>query len=292
MEKVKKKIFVLGSTGMLGHQVFDIFNKSLEYDVIDVVYRNKLRAESIICDITNKEKISHLIIENKPDFIINCIGVLINGSKNNAANAIYINSFFPFLLKQVAEKIGAKVIHISTDCVFSGKTGSYKESDYRDADDIYGRSKALGELNYTNHLTLRTSIIGPELKEKGEGLLHWYLNQKGEVSGYVNAIWGGVTTLECAKAIEFAVKFNTSGIVNLTNGTSISKYDLLQLIKEQMPGDETRINSNYSKKIDKSLISERFDFQYKVPSYPIMIKDLINNLVQNKNKYPHYFIAH
>ncbi|WP_373398913.1 sugar nucleotide-binding protein [Algoriphagus halophilus] len=127
------------------------------------------------------------------------------GFSRKSKNSIFINSYFPHWLVSEADKYGGQVIHISTDCVFSGKKGGYIEADFRDADDIYGRGKALGELIGGRHLTLRTSIIGPELKSNGEGLFHWFMNQKGETNGYTKAIWGGVTTFELAKVIKDCV---------------------------------------------------------------------------------------
>jgi dTDP-4-dehydrorhamnose reductase len=288
MEKVKQKVLILGSTGMLGHQVFYLLESSEDFEVIDLVYRSKLRNESIVCDITNKEAVSEVIASHNPDFIINCIGVLIKGSNNNPANAIYINAYFPHFLKQEADKIGCKVIHVSTDCVFSGKKGNYTESDFRDADDTYGRSKALGELDDATHLTIRTSIVGPELKENGEGLLHWFLNQKGEVNGFTKAIWGGVTTVECAKAIEYAMQNDITGLVNLTNGKGISKYDMLHLFASSLAKIDVVVNSVGGKAVDKSLISVRSDFSYTVPSYEEMFQAMADRMKQNKARYKYY----
>lgn len=288
MEKIKKKVLILGSTGMLGHQVFYLLEKKTEFKVIDLVYRSKLRDESIICDITNKEAVAAVIANQQPDYIVNCIGVLIKGSTNNPANAIYINAFFPHFLKQEADKIGCKVIHISTDCVFSGKKGKYKESDFRDADDTYGRSKALGELNDDTHLTIRTSIVGPELKENGEGLLHWFMNQTGEVNGFTKAIWGGVTTLECAKAIAFAIQNSYTGLLNLTNGDGISKYDMLNLFAVSLSKNDLTINCVEGKTVDKSLTSERKDFTYIVPSYSVMFNEMADQMHNNKSRYKYY----
>ncbi|MBY0485819.1 MAG: sugar nucleotide-binding protein, partial [Flavobacteriaceae bacterium] len=158
MEKVK--VLILGSTGMLGHVLFNYLKFNSNFEIYDLVYRTKLREESIICDITNKESVKNIITEIKPDYIINCIGVLIHGSNTNPSNSIYINSFFPHYLVSIARAIDSKLIHISTDCVFSGLKGSYLETDFRDADDVYGRSKALGEINNDKDLTIRTSIVG------------------------------------------------------------------------------------------------------------------------------------
>ena len=126
------------------------------------------------------------------------------------------NSLLPHHLQSISEEIGAKLIHISTDCVFSGKTGSYTESSLRDADDVYGRTKALGEIISNQHLTIRTSIVGPELKINGEGLLHWFLTStEKELNGFSKVFWGGVTTVELAKAIEFAISHDINGVWNL-----------------------------------------------------------------------------
>lgn len=285
MEEVRKKILILGSTGMLGHVFYNTVKKHSNYEVVDLVYRNKLNADSIICDVTDKDKLTAVIKEVQPDIIVNCIGVLIKGSTHNPSNAIYINSFLPHNLLSVAEEIGAKLVHVSTDCVFSGRKGTYVESDFRDADDVYGRSKALGELFGENSLTIRTSIIGPEIKAVGEGLLHWFLNQEGTIKGYTEAYWGGVTTLELSKAILAALDQNVSGLINVTNGEAISKLEMLQLFKEEFKRDALIVEPFEGKKVDKSLKSERIDFNYKVPSYPVMFKEMHDAMQSNKTLY-------
>ena len=166
---IKKKVLLFGATGMAGHIAYYYLQSTERYELINVVYRTKLVKDSIVVDVTDKNAVTKLVEEVRPDLIINCIGVLIKGSKEHPDNAIFINAYFPHLLKKLSDKIGAKLIHISTDCVFSGKRGNYTESDFRDADDIYGRSKALGEIINDKDLTIRTSIIGPELKTNGEG---------------------------------------------------------------------------------------------------------------------------
>ncbi|MFK7806699.1 MAG: sugar nucleotide-binding protein, partial [Saprospiraceae bacterium] len=160
MEKIKK-VLILGSTGMLGHQVQLRLADKKEYEIIDLSYRTKFTEKTIICNITDKPAFSKIIQDLSPDIIVNCIGVLIKGSTTNPANAIYINSYFPHFLRQIGEENNAKVIHISTDCVFSGKKGAYTLDDFKDGEDIYAKSKSLGEIIHDDHLTLRTSIIGP-----------------------------------------------------------------------------------------------------------------------------------
>ena len=169
--------------------------------------------------------------------------------------------------------------------MFSGAKGGYVESDFRDADDVYGRSKALGELFGQESLTIRTSIIGPEIKAEGEGLLHWFLKQSGTIKGYTEAFWGGVTTLELSKAILEAINQDVRGVINLTNGIAISKFEMLKLFKTVFNREDLTIDPFEGKKVDKSLKSERKDFNYVVPSYKVMFKEMHENMEANKNIY-------
>ena len=279
-----KKVLILGSTGMLGHQVFFNLEKSNEFEVYDLSFKNKFREETIICDITEFTKLEGIINELKPDILINCIGILIKGSNQNPKNSILINAYFPHWLVSVADEINSKVIHISTDCVFSGKKGGYVESDFRDADDVYGRGKGLGEIFSDRHLTLRTSIIGPEIKQNGEGLFHWFMNQTREIDGYTQAFWGGVTTTELSKSIKKAIEEDLSGLYHVTNGKAISKFDLLNAF-EQNFNTGVKVNSVEGKKVDKSLMSEKVDVDFAIPSYGIMIEEMKAFMSKNNSLY-------
>ena len=170
-----------------------------------------------------------------PDIIINCIGILIKESDIDPENSIFLNSYLPHRLTRLSDKIDAKLIHISTDCVFSGdKKEQYDEADEKDGRGIYAKTKGLGEVINDKHLTLRTSVVGPELKEDGEELFHWFMGQSGVVSGYTKAIWSGVTTIELAKAVECSIRKDITGLHHITNNSSISKYDLLILFQKHM----------------------------------------------------------
>ena len=289
MEKVKTKLLVLGSTGMLGHTLFHYLENNSDFELHDVVYRNKLRDESVVCDVTNAEKLEAVICTINPDVIVNCIGVLIKGSQHNPANAIYINAFLPHKLANIADKLQAKLIHVSTDCVFSGKKGAYLEKDYRDADDTYGRSKALGEMDCENHVTVRTSIIGPEIKTKGEGLLHWFLNAEGDINGFTTAYWGGVTTLELSKAILEMINQDIRGLINITNGEAISKFELVSLFKTAFNRKQISISAFEGKQVNKSLKSSREDFNFQVSSYKTMVQEMATEIYKNKNRYTPYY---
>lgn len=284
---IKKKVLLFGATGMAGHIAYYYLQSTERYELINVVYRTKLVKDSIVVDVTDKNAVTKLVEEVRPDLIINCIGVLIKGSKEHPDNAIFINAYFPHLLKKLSDKIGAKLIHISTDCVFSGKRGNYTESDFRDADDIYGRSKALGEIINDKDLTIRTSIIGPELKTNGEGLFHWFMHQTGQVNGFKTAIWGGVTTLELAKAIDNAIVQEQTGLIQLSNGIGITKYDLLNLFKKIWRRSNVNILPYDGNKIDKS-IAKSDKFAYEVPGYEVMLLEQYEWMRKNDKLYSQY----
>ena len=275
----KKRILILGATGMAGHMVYYYLKETERYKMHSLVFRSKLTDDSIVCDVRDQNTLRQVFQQVKPDVAVNCIGALIRESETKPDNAIYLNAYLPHYLKRLADEVGGKVIQISTDCVFSGKKGNYAEDDFRDADDVYGRSKALGEIINNKDVTLRTSIIGPELKEDGEGLFHWFMGQKGTIKGYTNAIWGGITTLELAKAIEKTIEYNLSGLFHVTNGEGISKYKLLVLFKRVFGKHDIEIvpYDNYfaDKSLEKSL---RFD--YKVKSYKVMLEELRKQIIK------------
>ena len=284
----KKKILLLGATGMAGHMAYFYLKETDRYEIIDVVFRNKLTPESIVLNVSDKIATENLIRSVNPDIIVNCIGILIKGSQQHPDNAIYINAYFPHLLERLSNEIDAKLIHISTDCVFSGKNGNYGEDDFRDADDVYGRSKALGEVVNDKDITIRTSIIGPELKQNGEGLFHWFMNQKGEINGFTKAVWGGVTTLELAKAIDASISNNLTGLVHLSNGHGINKYDLLNLFKGIWEKEEVSIHPYEGKNVDKSL-KKSIHFNFDVPGYKEQLTELRDWMSNYKDLYQHIY---
>ena len=281
-----KKVLLFGATGMAGHVVYYYLQSTGKYDISNVVYRTPLTEDSIIVDVTNRDAVADVVHRVHPEIIINCVGILIKGSREHPDNAILINAYFPHLLKRLSDEVGAKLIHISTDCVFSGKKGNYTEDDFRDADDVYGRSKALGEIINDKDLTIRTSIIGPELKENGEGLFHWFMHQCGEINGFRTAIWGGVTTLELAKAIDFSLYNGIVGLIHLSNGVGISKFDLLNLFKE-IWGKDTVIKPYDGNEVDKS-IEKSLRLDYEVPSYRQMLVEQFEMMKSYSNLYSAY----
>lgn len=288
-----KKIVVLGATGMAGHMVFDYLHSLNKYDLFSICYRKKFNENSYIVDIYNSVDLFQILTDIQPDYVINCIGILVNGAKNSPQNAIYVNAYFPHLLSSFLNSniSNAQLIHISTDCVFSGISGYYKDTDIKDALDVYGMTKNLGEIINEKDLTIRTSIIGPELKGNGEGLFHWLFKQKNnkQVTGYEKSIWGGITTLELAKVIDYLITNKITGLFQVSNNDKISKYNLLKLIIDQfnLPIQLLSVPGVVS---DKSIqLSKRENFSLIIPTYYKMVKELYDYMKKDSEKYLFYF---
>ena len=279
------KLLILGPTGLLGSTLLKYFAKNGNFKCYGVVRKNfdKIKLKNIKniklykIDYKNKNNIKKVFNEIKPNLIINCIGIvkqLINN--NNHSEVIRVNSFLPhYLAEQANTQKKIRFIHFSTDCVFSGSKGNYLATDLPDVQDIYGRSKILGELTYANTLTLRTSIIGHELQTK-YSLLNWFLSQKKSVKGYKNAIFSGLTALEIAKVLDKFIipKKNLSGLYHLS-GNAISKYDLLNLIKSVYKKD-IKIIIDKNVKINRSLNSNLLQKQtgYKPSNWTKLIQEM------------------
>ena len=288
---LNKKVLVLGSTGLIGHQVYNYLKSKSDYVLSNISYRTKLNSDTIILDIRNEKLFLNTIREINPDIVINCIGVLIDGSNKDPENAIFINAYMPHRLARLSDEIGAKLIHISTDCVFSGeKKEPYLETDEKDGKDTYAKSKGLGEVINDKHLTLRTSVVGPELKEDGEELFHWFMKQSGTIKGFTKAIWSGVTTLELAKAVFWAIDNNITGLYHITNNQSINKYDLLCLFKKSLKKNIDIIAID-GKSVNKNFIDTREEINYEIPSYEDMIQKLAQLIFSNKELYKQYQIG-
>ena len=196
----------------------------------------------------------------------------------------------PHRLAALADEINAKLIHISTDCVFSGNKGTaYIETDYKDGSSIYSKTKGLGEIVSDNHLTLRTSVVGPELKNDGEELFHWFMGQSGSISGYTKAIWSGITTIELARAVECAIRKGMTGLYHVTNNSSISKYDLIKLFQKHT-GKDVEILAVDGNRTDKSFLDTRNLLDYKIPSYDQMVFEMVDLIRNDRSLYFQYNI--
>ena len=286
---MKTKVLILGSTGLIGHQVYNYLKSNSDFELSNISYRKKLVEDTIVADIRDEKNFINIIEKINPDMIVNCIGVLIDGANKDPENAIFINAYMPHRLMRLADNISAKLIHISTDCVFSGeKKEPYTEIDEKDGKDIYAKAKGLGEIINDRHLTLRTSVVGPELKTDGEELFHWFMTQSGTINGFTKAIWSGVTTIELARAVKWAIKNDITGLYHVTNNKSINKNDLLSLFKKHTKKD-IEIISIDGKEIDKSFIDTRKEINYMIPNYDEMIKEMLVSVFENKDIYTQYF---
>ncbi|WP_370550447.1 SDR family oxidoreductase [Edwardsiella tarda] len=262
-----KKILILGANGMLGGSLFRHFSCHNEYEVLGTV-RSKdaahLLAEQgfdnviIDVDVHDISIIDNIVSEFKPDYLFNCIGIIkqLDAAKNNILS-IEINALLPHKLADICSLRGVKLIHFSTDCVFTGEKGYYNEDDIPDSTDLYGQTKCMGEISYGGHLTLRTSIIGHELSSN-HSLIDWFLSQNESVNGYSKAIFSGLPTCYMAEIIEKYVIPNErlSGIRHLSVAP-INKYELLKLVSRIYSKKITIVEFN-DFVIDRSLNSDLF----------------------------------
>lgn len=279
---------VLGATGMAGHTIA-IYLKEQRHNIVAFSRRDFPFCKNVIGDASDLKLIEEVIKDGEFDAVINCIGVLNQDAETNKHKAVFLNSYLPHYLSYITQNSKTKVIQMSTDCVFSGETGKYNEKSIKDGETFYDRSKALGEIENNKDLTFRNSIIGPDMNNGGIGLFNWFMKQSGEVNGYNKAIWTGVTTLTLAKAMEKAVKYNLVGLYNLVNNETISKYELLKMFNKYFKDSQLIISKSDNVIVNKSLVNNRTDFDFIVPSYEEMIKEMKEWIINHKELYPHYF---
>lgn len=282
-----ENVLILGSAGMAGHVISEYLSQFDEYRVINCA-RHSSSAGTTVLDVTDFSAVKKLLAEKKPAFVINCVGLLIEASKKRFDEAVLINSYFPHLLARLGKEHNFRLIHLSTDCIFSGKRGNYTESDVCDSNEPYARTRALGEINSVEHLTIRTSFIGPELKSSGTGLFNWFMHQSGTIRGFSRAYWSGVTTMELSKFIHAAIKSRLSGLYQLTATQKISKYDLLVLMKQIWKREDIQIERFDDYFSDKSMLNTRTDFPWQPPGYPDMFAAMKHWMDQHPALYRHY----
>lgn len=271
---MKKKLLILGGQGMLGNMLVDYFHGCSNYHVYYTT-RDKGNPEGLYMDAEDPVLLDKVIESVSPDYAINCMGILNQFAQANPHQAYWVNGLVPHRIRQVMDSTHGKLIHISTDCVFSGEKGGHTELDEPDGTSVYAKSKALGEVTEAPHLTIRTSIIGPEIRQHGIGLMHWFLQQKGEISGYSQAFWNGVTTLELAHCIHHVIEEEpVSGLLHITAPEPISKYELLKLFQLIFQKEDVTIFEDDTVKMNRTLKQSRTDFHYSVPVYTAMLHEL------------------
>ncbi len=277
------KILVLGVSGMLGNAMFRVLSENAEIEVFGTARSSSAQryfapemSKKIIAgvDVENQDALTHVFAKVKPQVVINCIGLIKQlAVADDPLQALPINAMLPHRLARLCELGSARLIHISTDCVFAGTNGNYRESDPADATDLYGKSKHLGEVTYPHTITLRTSIIGHELSSS-YALLGWFLAQEGQVKGYTKAIFSGLPTVELARVVRDVVlpRSELSGLYHVASAP-IAKYDLLKLIAD-VYGKKIEIIPDDALVIDRSLNAERFKNAtgYVAPPWPDLVK--------------------
>jgi len=278
------RILVLGGDGMLGHALMNHLRDNHEvvctlrqdfqiYDCYELFTPKNAYAG---IDVRNIDSVAGVFSDFRPDALLNCTGIVKQRAEaQQSIPSLEINSLLPHKLAELCKATGVRLVHFSTDCVFSGNRGNYREGDFSDANDLYGRTKFLGEVGYGNSLTLRTSIIGRELARKA-GLLEWFLAQTEQVRGFTNAIYSGFTTLEMSRIVEFLlVKHPAASGLYQVSSEPISKYDLLVLLGREL-GHDIEIVPDGDIYCDRSLDSTRFrrEFNYAPPSWEAMVKEL------------------
>jgi dTDP-4-dehydrorhamnose reductase len=277
------RILVLGSTGMLGNAMLRLFADDPAHEIFGTARSGSaLRyfPDSLVSrlrigiDVENADALAAVMAELRPDVVINCVGVIKQLENADDPLAVLpINALLPHRLARLCALGRARLVHISTDCVFNGSRGGYVESDVSDAEDLYGRSKLLGEVTHTHTVTLRTSIIGHELAS-AHGLIGWFLSQDSPVRGFTKAIFSGLPTVELARIIKDRVlpDGNLAGLYHVA-ANPISKYDLLNLVAK-VYGKRIDIVPDDKLVIDRSLNADRFNSAtgYLPPDWPQLIK--------------------
>ena len=281
------RILILGADGMIGHKIaqsledFELIlasRKSISLKSIGII-KGKMVLHNLITDSLD------LLLDNTtPDIIINCAGITTRrGVEDNIVNTGLLNSELPHKLDSWANLNSKKLIHFSTDCVFSGNRGNYLDNDFADADDIYGKSKAMGEVDSPNTLTIRCSMIGRELYNFTE-LFEWLKKNKNKkIEGYSKVFYSGITTVRMGKILNQILKknLNLSGIYNISS-TPISKFDLLVKLSNAF-NLNVDVKQNINNKSNKVLISEKFTEITGV--YPPNWDDLISEFKEDCEKY-------
>ena len=279
------RVLVLGADGMVGH-IARMYLSERGHDVLSIARSVSPDWEKL--DLEDESALCSFLAAQRPEYVLNCVGVLIKESAEDPLRAIRLNALMPHILESVAECYNFKVVQVSSDCVFSGKNGPYREDDFRDADEIYGRTKALGELRNNRDLTIRTSKVGPELHPDGSGLFNWFMNQKGIIRGFTHVMWGGITTLEMVKIFEYVMEHPITGLLHLTNNEPISKCELLELFAEIWDKKDIIIEHDETRIANRSLLCTRADFAYHVPSYRVMLEEIYDFMVKNSALYSRY----
>lgn len=282
------KYLILGVNGMAGHMIAQYLMEQGHTVYGFARERTILPCKMIYGDAVDKGAVLTALRTEEFDYVINAIGILNRAVDRDMATGIFINSVLPHFLAEHLRESTTKLIQISSDCVFEGTRGKYVEKDRPDALSFYGRSKALGEVVDTVNLTIRTSIVGPELKSNGIGLFHWFMSQKREVEGYEKVIWSGVTTLQLAKTIAADAKNPQTGLYHLVNNSFINKYDLLLLFNKYCRSIPIAVRRNTEICNDRTLLNTSARNILEIPSYETMVQEMAEWIDHHADLYRQY----
>lgn len=263
------KITVFGGKGMAGHMIVAYLQQ--QGHTVTALDRSHV-------DVENPKEVHAVLRAVDADFVINCVGLLVKESNEHPDRAALINSWFPHALEQFFKNSLTRIVHLSTDCVFDGAKGNYVETDIHTETNIYGRSKSLGEINNNKDITFRMSIIGPELKA-GTGLMDWLrTTSEKNVTGWGDAWWNGITTLQLAKCIDQYINNPcVAGVYHLVNNRiRITKYNLLLLISRTYNLNKSITPATGPKPINKVLIDTRCSVEWNIKDYPTQLVELRN----------------
>ena len=281
------KILILGSSGILG-KTLQLYLSKKNIDFLTISREKNNNKNITLKNISNFNNLEELIFKIRPTHIINCIGVTkFNNTYKNKKLTVLLNTKMPIYLAKLCKLNKIYLLHISTDCVFSGKKGNYSDNSYKDTKDLYGLSKNKGEVKNKFTATIRTSFIGPELNTK-KSLLSWFLNEKKFVRGYSKAFFSGLTSLELCKIIyNYFIKKNIlqNKIINI-GSKRISKFTLLTKIRKIFKKNINIVRyQNFI--IDRSLDSKKFRklTSYKVVKWDKMLLELKKFMINNKYKF-------
>lgn len=270
------KILVFDHKGMVGHVIYT-YLKEHGHSV-----------DGYEGDLHDEAQIAQTLKQGDYDAVINTLAVINQFAEEDKAEAVYINAYLPHLLEKLTAGTKTVLVHRSTDCVFSGAKGGYDLNDTPDGASFYARTKAIGEVVNDKDICIRTSLVGPEQNENGISLLNWFLHQNGNVNGFANAIWTGLTTDEFARVIEHLLLHKAHGLLHTVPDHGISKYNLLQEFNRHFEGNRNivRVENDY---VDKSLKQEIGDFGLGLNDYETQIRNMAQWIKEHQDFYPQYY---
>lgn len=273
------RVLVIDGNGMAGYLMVQYLSRMTSHEVFHTVRQREEPMKGqrrLYLDVRDSMAVKHLAAIVQPDIIVNCAGILNDSARLREIEAYHVNGLLPHLLAELGDRLGAKVVHISTDCVFSGERGAYEERHVPDGTSVYAKTKALGEVFRAPHVTVRTSIIGPEIIERDIGLLHWFMQQTGEVKGFLKVRWNGVTTLELAKFVGHLIERGSRihGMVHLTAAEPLSKCRVLELFQSTFDKKDVVIRPDDTIVLDRTLKCTRKDLGYEARDFAKMLLEL------------------